>query len=253
MLGALVDDVDELQNLPLRVVQPLVSSATVALAAVIFVAFIWWPAALTLLACLLVAGVIATFWGWAAGARAERGIAPLRATLADAILDHFGSLDVLTAYGAERQSRERIQAADTALRSAITRRAGAQAGTAALVSLAAGAASIAAVLASAPAAASGALEGPLLAVVVLIPMAVFEVFASVPLAASAWRQVRASAERIADSVPTDLPAGVAPESVPPTGEAPALGRRPQAHSSVGELARVVGCCAPRHRSRDPPR
>ena len=75
--------------------------------AVVFVAFVWWPAALTLLACLVVAGLVATLWGWAAGARAERDIAPLRATLADAILDHLGSLDVLTAYGAEAQSRER--------------------------------------------------------------------------------------------------------------------------------------------------
>lgn len=223
VLGALVDDVDDLQNLPLRVVQPLVSSATVALAAVLFLATVWWPAAVTLLVCLVVAGLVASLWGWAAGARAERAIAPLRARLADAVLDHFGSLDVLIAYGAEGQSRRRIDDADAELRQAVTRRSGAQAGTAAVVSLLAGGASIAAVLVSAPATASGALEGPLLAVVVLVPMAVFEVFASVPMAASAWRQVRASAERVAVSVPSTLPEGVAPESVAPTGEAPALG------------------------------
>ncbi len=108
VLGALVDDVDELQNLPLRVVQPLVSSALVALGAVVLVAFVWWPAALTLLACLVVAAAIATLWGWMSGARAERDIAPLRAALADAVLDHIGSLDVLAAFGAEAQSRERI-------------------------------------------------------------------------------------------------------------------------------------------------
>ena len=223
VLAALVDDVDELQNLPLRVVQPLVSSATVALAAVAFVAFVWWPAALTLLACLAVAGLVATLWGWASGARAERDIAPLRATLTGAIIDHLGSLDVLTAYGAEEQSRERIRSADAALRRAVSRRAGAQAGTAALVSLLAGAASIVAVLVSAPAAASGILEGPLLAVAVLIPMAVFEVFGAVPPAASAWRQVRSSAARIAGSVPAEPPVGVAPEAVAATGEAPPVG------------------------------
>lgn len=42
VLGALVDDVDELQNLPLRVVLPLVSSAAVALGAVVLVAVVWW-------------------------------------------------------------------------------------------------------------------------------------------------------------------------------------------------------------------
>lgn len=223
VLGALVDDVDDLQNLPLRVVQPLVSSATVAVAAVLFIAIVWWPAAITLLACLVIAGLVALLWGWATGGRAERAIAPLRAKLADAVLDHFGSLDVLIAYGAEEQSRRIIADADAQLRRAVTRRAGAQAGTAAVVSLLAGAAAIAAVLASAPAAASGALAAPLLAVVVLVPMAVFEVFASVPMAASAWRQVRSSAERIAESVPLQIPEGVTPESVPATGDAPPLG------------------------------
>ncbi|MFD4959142.1 thiol reductant ABC exporter subunit CydC [Microbacterium sp. NPDC058389] len=223
VLGALVDDVDELQNLPLRVVQPLASSALVAVGAVVLVAFVWWPAALTLLACLLVAAGIATLWGWLSGARAERAIAPLRAELADAVLDHLGSLDVLVAYGAEAQSRERIARADAALRRAVVRRAGAQAGTAALVSLLAGAASIAAVLVAAPGTASGALTGPGLAVAVLVPMAVFEVFSAVPLAASAWRGVRASAERIADAVPAAPPVELAPENPPATGEAPPLG------------------------------
>lgn len=223
VLGALVDDVDDLQNLPLRVVQPLVASATVALGAVVLVAFVWWPAALTLLACLIAAGIAATLWGWAAGGRAEREIAPLRAQLADAVTDHLGSLDVLLAYGAEEQSRARISAADSALRHAIVRRSGAQAGTAAVVSLLAGAASILAVLAALPGAASGALDGPALAVVVLVPMAVFEVFAALPMAAAAWRQVTASADRIAGALPDELPRELVDERLAPTGDAPRLG------------------------------
>ncbi|MDN3496635.1 thiol reductant ABC exporter subunit CydC [Planococcus sp. APC 4015] len=222
VLGALVDDVDDLQNLPLRVVQPLVSSAAVAVGAVVFVTLVWWPAGLTLLACLLAAGVVATFWGWAAGARAERAIAPLRARLADAVLDHIGSLDVLVAFGAEEQSRARIAAADAAVRKAVVRRSGAQAGTAAVVSLLAGAACIAAIAVTA--ASAPTLDGPWLAVAVLVPMAVFEVFASVPLAASSWRQVRASAQRITASVPASVPREVVRETVPATGSAPPLGR-----------------------------
>jgi ATP-binding cassette subfamily C protein CydC len=223
VLGALVDDVDDLQNLPLRVVQPLLASAAVALGSVVLIAFISWPAALTLLACLAIAAVAATLWGWATGARAERAIAPLRARLADAILDHLGSLDVLIAYGTEEQSRARIRAADADLRRAVTRRSGAQAGTTAVVSLLAGAASIAAIAVSAPALATGDLTGPGLAVAVLVPMAVFEVFAAVPMAAAAWRQVRASAERIADSLPTTLPAELPTDEAPPSGHAPPLG------------------------------
>ena len=220
-LSALVADVDDLQNLPLRVVEPLVASATVALASVVFVATISWPAALTLLGCIAVAALAATGWGWIAGARAERTIAPLRARLADAVADHLGSLDVLLAYGAEAASRARVEDADRELRRAVVRRAGAQAGSAAIVSLAAGAASILAVTVTAPHVA--VLGGPWLAVVVLVPMAVFEVFQTVPLAAASWRQVRASAERIAGTVPDSVPAGLVHSPVAPTGAAPALG------------------------------
>lgn len=227
VLGALVDDVDELQNLPLRVVLPLASSTAVALGGVILVAFVSPPAALTLVGCLAVAALVATAWGWASGSRAEREVAPLRARLADAVLDHFASLDVLAAYGAEDASARRISAADAALRRAVTRRAGAQAGTAALVSLLAAAASLLAVLACAPAVGDGSLTGPAFAVAVLVPMAVFEVFATVPAAAASWRQVRAAAERIAAAVPDELPAGIPadspPSPSPTTAAAPPLG------------------------------
>ena len=211
VLGALVDDVDELQNLPLRVVLPLVSSAAVALGSVVLVGIVWWPAALTLLACLVVAAIVAVGWGWVAGSRAERSIAPLRARLADAVLDHLASLDVLAAYGADDQSGRRIAAADDALRRAVTRRAGAQAGSTAVVSVLAGAASVFAVLASVPALGDGTITAPAFAVAVLVPMAVFEVFTAVPAAASSWRQVRAAATRIAEALPGDTPAGIPPE------------------------------------------
>lgn len=224
VLSALVDDVDDLQNLPLRVVLPLVSSAAVAVGAVVLVAIVWWPAALTLLACLVVAAVAATAWGWASGSRAERAIAPLRARVSDAVLDHLASLDVLVAFGAERASAQRIAAADAALRRAVVRRAGAQAGTAAVVSLAAGAASLLAVVATAPALGAGTLTAPAFAVAVLVPMAVFEVFAAVPAAAASWRHVRASAERIAHALPERVPAGIPSDVSPaPTGDAPGLG------------------------------
>lgn len=223
ILGSLVDDVDELQNLPLRVVQPLVGSAAVAVGAVALVALIHPPAALTLLACLAGAGLVAAGWGWVAGGRAERSIAPLRGRLADAVLDHLGSFDVLVACGADDASRARIATADADLRRAVVRRAGAQAGATALVSLAAGIASVLAVLVAAPSVTAGTLTGPAFAVAVLVPMAVFEVFTAVPLAASSWRQVRSAAARIAGATPEAIPEGLVRDQGTPTGVGPALG------------------------------
>lgn len=224
VLGALVDDVDDLQNLPLRVVEPLAGSALVVLGSIVLVTIVYPPAGLTLAICLVAAGLAAAFWGWAVGGRAEQSIAPLRARLTDALLDHLGSLDVLVAYGAESASRTRIRDADAAVRRAVVRRSVAQAGTTAVVTLLAGAASIAAIAVAAPAALDGAaLTGPALAVIVLVPMGVFEVFAAVPLAAAAWRQVRASATRIAEALPSSPPAGLVDDTVPSTGAAPDLG------------------------------
>lgn len=223
LLSSVVDDVDELQNLPLRVVLPLSVAALTSLAAVVFTALISWPAALALLGCLVVAFAVAVAVGWAAGSRAERSIAPLRAAVADAVHDLLTNLDVLTAYGAVDAATARVRDADAALRRAVVRRGGAQGLTSGAVSVLAGAASLGALLVATPAVTAGTLSGPGLAVVVLLPMAVFEVFGPVPLALASWRQVRAAAERIAETVPETVLAGLPRDEPAPTGDAPTLG------------------------------
>ncbi|MGX1696007.1 thiol reductant ABC exporter subunit CydC [Microbacterium keratanolyticum] len=208
VLSSLVDDVENLQNLPLRVVQPLVTGGVIALTAIAVVAFISPAAALSLAVCLIVATVVAVLIGGVLGSRAEREISARRAMLSGALVDYLASLDVLLAYGAEEAARRRITDADAALRRAVTRAALAQAVSAAVVSVAAGAASVWALLVALPGQPGGAVDAPWFAVAVLLPMAVFEVFAVVPQAASSWRSVRASAERIHAVLPQALPAEV---------------------------------------------
>ena len=205
VLAALVDDVENLQNLPLRVVQPLAVSGVVALGAVGFLAFVSPPAALTLAVCLVVAALAAVGLGWIFGSRAEAAVSARRAEVSAALVDYFGSLDVLLAFGAEAQARERIRVADAALRRVVGRASLAQAVAAGVVSLMAGAASVWALAVAAPGLAIGAIDAPWLAVAVLVPMVVFEVFGAVPIAAASWRSVRASAERIVDVLPERMP------------------------------------------------
>ena len=205
VLSALVDDVENLQNLPLRVVQPLVVTGVVAVGAVAFVAFVSPPAALTLAACLAAAALVAIGLGWVFGSRAEKQLSSLRAELSASVVDYFGSLDVLLAYGAEPEARSRVARADAALRRAVTRASLAQAVAAGVVSVLAGAASVWALVVASRGLASGAIDGPWLAVVVLVPMVVFEVFGAVPIAASSWRSVRTSAQRIVDVLPSAVP------------------------------------------------
>ena len=206
VLSALVDDVENLQNLPLRVVQPLAVAGVIALGSVIFVAVVSPPAGLTLAICLVVAAALAVGLGWVFGARAEARVSHERAELSASLVDYFGSLDVLLAYGAEPAARERIERADAAVRRTVTRASLAQALAAGVVSALAGVASAWAVAVASPGLASGAIDGPWLAVVVLVPMVVFEVFGAVPVAAASWRSVRASAQRVVDVLPSGMPA-----------------------------------------------
>lgn len=212
ILAALVDDVENLQNLPLRVVQPLGVAALVAVGAVGFIAFVSPPAALTLAVCLIVAAAAAIGLGWVFGSRAEALVSARRADLSAALVDYFGSLDVLLAYGAEEQARARIAAADAELRRVVSRASLAQAVAAGVVSAVAGAASVWALAAAAPGLATGAVDGPWLAVAVLVPMVVFEIFGAVPIAAASWRSVRSSAERIVDVLPERMPEELRPDA-----------------------------------------
>ncbi|MFD5226350.1 thiol reductant ABC exporter subunit CydC [Microbacterium sp. NPDC058342] len=218
VLAALVDDVEGLQNLPLRVAQPLVTGIVVAVLAVGAMALISPAASLALAICLTLAVAGAILVGWMLGGRAEREVSRRRAELTGALVDHLTGLDVLIAYGAEDSSRERIRVADARLRRTVTRAALAQAASAAIVSVAAGTASMWALAAAVPGTDGGARDAAWFAVAVLLPMAVFEVFAVVPQAASAWRGVRASAARIAAVAPAALPAQVRPDEVLPIAQ-----------------------------------
>ena len=208
LLTRLADDVDELQNLALRVIQPLVTAGIVVAGGVV-VAFLVLPAAglglLVMLAIAFVAGVLLN--RWAAGT-ADRRIAPLRAALNDALHDLVANLDVLTAFGALDDGERRVREASGRLTAAMRSRAIGLGATAGAVSLLAGAATVWALAVGAPALEGGTLSAPGLAVVALLPIAVFEVFGTVPLAFGAWRGVRASAERIASAAPPVVPDGI---------------------------------------------
>jgi len=219
LLTRLVTDVDELQNVPLRVVQPLVVSGVVAGGAVILTTFLLPAAGLALGVCLVAAFLVSWFLVSRVAARAERELAPLRGALAEAVLELVTGLDVLTAYGAVASARARIERADAALTRAMVRRAAGAGVAGAVLSLAGGVAVVAALWAGMPALTT--IGGPALTVIVLVPLAVFEVCAMVPLAFGAWREAVASAERVARAIPTARPAEI-PDDDDGTSERPPM-------------------------------
>jgi ATP-binding cassette subfamily C protein CydC len=128
--------------------------------------------------------------------------------LNDSILDLVTNLDVLTAFDALTTAQKRVTDAGERLTTALRSRAAGVGLTGAVVSVLAGTATAVALAVGVPALAEGRLDAPTLAVVALLPLAVFEVFGMVPLALGARRQVRASAERLAVAAPDQPPAGI---------------------------------------------
>ncbi|MCU1526574.1 MAG: hypothetical protein JWP75_337, partial [Frondihabitans sp.] len=208
LLSRLVSDVDALQDLPLRVVQPLTISAASAVLAVVAVTIISPVAGLTLLVALVVAFAVGCLVANALARTTEVALADRRGLLSGAVLDVIQNLDVLVAFDALAAQLDRVHRLDEDLRSASLRRAWTAGLVGALISLLSGAAVLGITVVASPSLGHG-ITGPEYALVALVPLAVFEVVGAVPVAVIAWRSVRASAERVESAAP----AVVAPEIV----------------------------------------
>ena len=211
LLTRLVTDTDRLQDLPIRVVGPLVSSGTVAALSVVAVALVSWPAALVLLAALVVAALLGTVVTRSVARRSDEQTAADRGRVADLVLDTVRTLDVFAAYGTLDERLRHIAELDARVTRAVRRRGTVESLVGALVGLVAGAAVVGILAVGAPAVVTGALDGPLWALAVFVPLALFEVVGGVPLAVLTLRRVRAAADRVEQVVPADVPAGIVAE------------------------------------------
>ena len=244
VLAAFVDDVDQLQDEPLRVRQPLLVSAVVGGLSLLTIALLS-PAAAGILAALLgLSGAVAVRLADRVAGASDRALSEARAGLVDALLERFASADVLAAFDALPRQRDRIAAAERRLARVQLRRARAAGLTGALLALAAGAASLLTLLALRPALDSG-LDPAVFAALVVVPAAVFEVFAQAPAALAARRAVRSSAERVAalteEPLPAEIPADPPASGAPPTGDpaAPLLEARDLAVRRPGAAVPAV--------------
>ncbi len=219
LLERLVRDVDATQDLPLRVLQPYVSGAVVALASVVLAWFILPVAGVVLGISLLLAATVVPWITARAAADADRASAPARGDLNGdvlTLLDGVGDLSLSGAAPAwlDRLATDDRRIGDLAGRSA--RAAGLASGLGVLLS---GGAVVAMLLVAIPALRSGELAGVNLAVLVLLPLATYEAVVAMPTAALALGRVRGSAQRVVEVLdavdpvpdpaePAAIPAGV---------------------------------------------
>ena len=191
----MVQDVDSLQDLIIRVIPPF---AIAMLAGTATVAVMWWllPVAAVILAVALL--LSATVVPWLTGAltrRREHRFADYRGNLAVSVMDLIDGAPELLAFGAARSQVDTVRSDDASL-TAIAAGAASTAGLGlALNTLLAGLACWGCLTVGVSAVVAGRLGGAKLAVITLIPLAAFELVVGLPAATQALERARQAAGR----------------------------------------------------------
>lgn len=198
LMSRLVTDVDEIQNLPLRVFLPITSGIVAAIFAVVATWVIFPIAGFVLLLSISFVATVSPWLTSRLAAKSEHETANLRGDLSEQLNAFFvGSADILMLDAAE-MSLERITVLDTELTNRSQRLAGSLGIASALTVIAQGVAILVSISAAIQSVNAGTLDGVLLVVIALIPMAAFEAVASFPAAALSFARVRGSAQRICE-------------------------------------------------------
>lgn len=201
LLARLVQDVDALQDLLVRVIPPYGSFLLVGVPAVALAWYFLPAAGVTLGIALLLTGFAVPWCTKTMAAGRERRREPVRGDLMTSVVDLIEGAPELVAFGADGEQLHRITRADgelTYLSHASSRTAAAGAG---LQTLIVGLAIWVTLLAAVPAVRSGVLSGVMLAVVALLPLALLDT-ATLPAAAQAFEGVRRSAARVFEVLDT---------------------------------------------------
>jgi thiol reductant ABC exporter CydC subunit len=215
LLTRLVQDVDSVQDLMLRVISPYAVALLVALPAAVF----WYllpPAGLLLTAGLVGAIFVVPLASRTLAHRREARLAAARGDLSSSMVELLEGAADLVAFGAMDDHLSRVAAADeeiTRISTATAHTAGTGSG---LITLLGGLTVWSVLAVGVGAVHSGRLEGPLLAVVALTPLALFETVTGLPAAAQCLARVRRSAARVFEVIDSTPPTGDpdVPESLP---------------------------------------
>ncbi len=217
LLRRMVDDVEAMSDLSLRVLLPVFSAVIVGTGSVILTAWLLPASGVIMAVALLLGGIVVpAVIIWSSG-RGQAVQAPLQADLSAEVLTSLQAGPELMVLGADEEYGRRIAAIDASLTAAMRRTAVGSALSSALSILIQGAAVIAMILVAVPAVRSGALPGVNLAVVVLLPLAAYEAVAVLAPAALAAIKVRSSARRLVEIMDAEPPVGRPAQAVVATG------------------------------------
>jgi thiol reductant ABC exporter CydC subunit len=216
LLARLVGDVDAALDLPLRVILPWLQAILTTLATVAFM--IWLlPQEGIIIGMISVVALIVTPWVAARTARhAESRVAPAKAQMSAAVVQGLDATADIMVFGAGTSTNREVRRLDDALTRLNEREAYSLGLGGGIGILLQGVAVTLALALGIGAVWSGRIEPVWLAVVALLPLALFDVLAGLPASALAYQRLRGSAERIIEVDDTAMPVHdpVSPVPVP---------------------------------------
>ena len=205
LLARLVADVDSVQDLPLRVVLPITSGIFAASFAVGLSAWLLPIAGLVMFLTLLFAGVFIPLIATWNAAKSEKATAQIRGELVDELIEFYsGNADII-ALGQHEAALTRLTELDHKLTAIARKQAFASGLASGLLILAQGVAILCSTYVAIVAFTDGKIDGALLAVLAMIPMAAFESVSNFPNAALALARVRSSANRLIEVMDSPNP------------------------------------------------
>jgi thiol reductant ABC exporter CydC subunit len=198
LLGRLVDDVDGLQDLYLRIGVPVAAGGLVGAGSVAALGWAEPLAGAALAVGLVLVGLTIPWWAARAGRRGAAADGQARAELAAVTVDSVSGVADLLAAGARDRQLQLVADIDDRIVRVANHDARVAAISGGLAALTTGATVIACLVLGIAAVRDGHLPGVLLATVVLLPLAAFEAVGGFPAAAQQLGRVRSSAARVLD-------------------------------------------------------
>ena len=197
LLTAVVDDVDAQLDEQLRVRQPILAALGTAVVAGLVALLVHPVAAVPSIALAFGGGAAALALAWWGSRRAEAVFVAERATLSDEVVATLQSARQLVLWEADSVAVTRIGEVGARLAAAGQSTARALAGARALLLGLAGVAVVGTAWLAAPGLAGGSVSGPMTAMLVLLPLALHDVLATLPEAGSTAVRTRAARARLA--------------------------------------------------------
>jgi ATP-binding cassette subfamily C protein CydCD len=217
LLSAVVDDVDAQLDEQLRVRQPLLAALGTAVIAAVTALLVHAPAALPVTGLAVGGGAGAVAIAWRGSRRAESAFVRERAALSTEVVATLQSARQLVLWGADAAAVARTGAVGDRLARCARVTARAQASARALLLVLTGVAVAGAAWLTAPGIAAHHVSGPMAAMLVLLPLALHDVLATLPDAASTSVRTAAARARLR-SLEALRPAVTEPtDPVAPTG------------------------------------